>query len=357
MDHCLELLADVPPESVDCCVTSPPYWGLRDYGDPGRAWPEVSYRPLPGMPEIVVPASVAALGQEREPYHYVAHLVAVFREVRRVLKSAGTLWLNLALSSASSGKSGGGTQGERWRAAGAKHVGPRGGAWSPNPHGYKRKDIVATPWLVAFALQADGWYLRSECIWEKSNTPPESVADRPTRAHEQVFLLSKSRRYHYDQDAVREPHADPRDNKNGRGGKSALRGQAEIRPRGNMSADTRYYHPLGRNLRSIWRAAVSRHPSAHFAMMAPEIARTCVLAGCPLGGVVLDPFAGAGTTGLVAVSEGRRFLGLEQSAEYAAMARERIAAGERPRRSATSNPVVPVAQSPDPEQLLLPLAG
>jgi DNA modification methylase len=292
--HCLDLLAAMPSESVDCCVTSPPYWGLRDYGDPGQPWPEVAYRLLPGMPEIVVPARTVALGQEPEPYHYVAHLVAVFREVRRVLKPTGTLWLNIGDSYAAGGKSG------------------------------KAKDLVGIPWLVAQALRADGWYLRSECIWEKPNCTPESVTDRPTRAHEQVFLLAKAQRYHYDQDAVREPHTDPRVSKNGRGGKNAMRGQAEIRPRGNLLSDTRYYNPLGRNKRTIWRAAVSRDGVGHFAVMPTEIVRPCVLAGCPAGGLVLDPFAGAGTVGLVALAEGRRFLGLEQNPEYAAMAGARI---------------------------------
>jgi DNA modification methylase len=201
--------------------------------------------------------------------------------------------------------------GERFRAA---------------PAAYKRKDIVGAPWLVAFALQADRWHLRSECIWEKLNAPPESARDRPTRCHEQVFLFSKSPRYHFDQDAVREPHADPRPSKNGRGGKSALRGQSEIRPRGNYGASARWYHPGGRNLRSVWRSAVSRFSGAHTAVMAESIARPLVLAGCPPGGLVLDPFAGAGTTGLVAVTEGRRFLGLEQNREYADLALERIEA-------------------------------
>jgi DNA modification methylase len=202
------------------------------------------------------------------------------------------------------------------------------------PDGWQRKDLVGSSWLVAHALQADGWRLRSEIIWHKFNPVPESVRDRPTRAHEHLFLLSRSRRYHYDQDAVREPYAaDPRANKNGRGGKNAMRGQASLRDRGNLSSDTRYYHPLGRNLRSVWSSAVSRSGAAHMAMMPEKIAEPCVLAGCPEGGLVLDPFAGAGTTGVVALRHGRRFLGLEQSATYAEMARARIAQDATERRT------------------------
>ena len=361
--HCLELLADVPSESVDCCVTSPPYWGLRNYGDPGRAWPEVSYRPLPGMPEVVVPASVAALGQEREPYHYVAHLVAVFREVRRVLKPAGTLWLNLGDTWISRGSS----MGEDRRAGKGSQARARR---YERPIGLKNKDLVGIPWVVALALQADGWYLRAENIWHKPNPlPAGAVQDRTTRAHEQVFHLSKSPRYLYDADAVREACTSrPQRRLNG-GHKRRETGDQPAQtfstcgPRDEPGHDA---HPLGRNLRSVWTVPVARFPDAHFAVMPADLVRPCVLAGCPSGGLVLDPFAGAGTTGLVAVSEGRRFLGLEQSAEYATMARERIAVGEKPRRASSiatssprtsSSPVTPVREpASKPEQLTLSLA-
>lgn len=364
--HCLELLAEVPDESVDCCVTSPPYWGLRDYGDPGRAWPEVSYRPLPGMPEIVVPAGVAALGQEREPYHYVAHLVAVFREVRRVLKSTGTLWLNLGDSFVGPG---GGRQGKNGQRADRSFT-PR--LKDKDAEGLKSKDLACIPWLVALALRTDGWYLRSDIVWSKPNPMPESVRDRPTRAHEYVFSLAKSERYFYDHVAVREDEAetsrsryryaasDGRINSSG-AYREAFDGTASHGLEGRARTGNPVVPTDGkRNKRSVWTQTTQPYKGAHFAVMPRDLVRPCILAGCPPGGLVLDPFAGAGTTGLVAVTEGRCFLGLEQSAEYAALARERIAAGEKPRRIATSSPRTsprPATSASAPEQLVLPLTG
>jgi len=295
----LEQLRLIPSGSVHCCITSPPYWGLRDYGVAGQ------------------------IGLESSVQEFLQRLVAVFTEVRRVLRDDGTCWLNLgdAYASTSTGRrcQGPAITGRRAAAADARR---RPGVTD----GFKHKDLMGIPWRVAFALQDVGWFLRADIIWHKPNAMPESVHDRPSRAHEYVFLLSRSARYYYDQDAVRVPHADPRQNKNGRGGKNAMRGQAEIRPRGNGSSPIRFYHPGGRNLRSVWSVAPRPFKGAHFATFPETLVEPCILAGCPRGGVILDPFTGSGTTGVVALRHGRSFLGIELNPEYAAMARERLSA-------------------------------
>jgi site-specific DNA-methyltransferase (adenine-specific) len=259
-------LRTLPAESVDCCVTSPPYFGLRDYGVAGQ------------------------IGLEKTPDAFVASLVEVFREVRRVLKPEGTCWLNLGDS-------------------------------------YAAKSLVGIPWRVAFALQADGWYLRSDIIWQKPNAMPSSVTDRPTTAHEYVFLLSKSRKYFYDADAIREPLADGSDAKCLR--KSPRKWTAETfnvaRLSGNMAKGEIPCNPAGRNKRSVWTVATKPYKGAHFATFPPKLIEPCILAGSPRGGLVLDPFNGAGTTGVVALQHGRDYIGIELNPEYAQMARERIA--------------------------------
>jgi DNA modification methylase len=296
---CRSLLATLPAESVQACITSPPYYGLRDYGAEGQ------------------------IGLEFSPEEYVAELVAVFREVRRVLRPDGTLWLNLGDSYSGhppgnarpdhSGNERTGTRGTQGSAAAARGAGI--------PEGTKPKNLLGIPWRVALALQADGWYLRADIIWHKPNAMPESVTDRPTRAHEYLFLLSKAERYHYDADVIREPHAEPRDRGHG---KSAFRGQAELRPRGNGQAAARSYNPLGRNRRSVWEIATVPFPGAHFATMPPRLVEPCVLAGSREGDLVLDPFAGAGTVGLVATRLRRSFVGVELNPAYAQIAKERI---------------------------------
>lgn len=296
---CRELLRAMPAESVQCCVTSPPYFGLRDYGVEGQ------------------------IGLERTPDEYVAELVAVFRETRRVLRADGTLWLNLGDCYATGAgkvgeRPGGGRQGDRW-----KGMAPITPANRLPPPGLKTKDLIGIPWMVAFALRADGWFLRSEIIWDKPNAMPESVTDRPTKAHEHLFLFTRSESYRYDADAIREPHLDKREKK---AGASAFRGQAQIRPRGNFepASAERYYHPAGRNRRSVWTVATHPFKGAHFATFPPKLVEPCLLAGSRHGDVVLDPFCGAGTTGLVAHRLGRSFVGLELNPEYAQMARDRI---------------------------------
>lgn len=306
---CLEVLKTLDGNSIDCCVTSPPYWGLRDYGVEGQ------------------------LGLENTPEEYIEKLVSVFREVKRVLKREGTLWLNLGDSYSGSMK-GIGSDGTAY--AGKKQVTNRGSVGiyhekppSTNAIGLKPKNLIGIPWHVAFALQADGWYLRSDIIWHKPNPMPESVRDRPTKAHEYIFLMSKSSRYYYDQDAIREPHS--RDWDNGKNGGSLVnvpRRQDNPLIRGSGfnhgGQQPPRQNPLGRNKRSVWTVSTKPFREAHFATFPPDLIKPCILAGCPSGGLVLDPFFGAGTTGLVAMKAGRHFIGIELNEEYIEIAKKRL---------------------------------
>ena len=257
-----EQLRRLPNASVHCVVTSPPYFGLRDYGMDGQ------------------------IGLEPTQDTYVATMIAVFREVRRVLRDDGTLWLNLGDSYASGGRT--------YRAPDGKDSkgGRVTGTFRPtDPEGIKPKDLIGIPWRVAFALQADGWYLRQDIIWAKPNPMPESVTDRCTKAHEYLFLLSKSERYHFDGEAVKE---------------KAVGGENERR-----------------NKRSVWTVTTKPYKGAHFATFPPELIEPCILAGSKPGDVVLDPFGGAGTTSLVARRNGRRSVYIELNPEYVDMALNR----------------------------------
>jgi DNA modification methylase len=289
---CREVLASLPADSVDCVVTSPPYWGLRDYGSEGQ------------------------LGLERTPEEYVANMVAVFAEVRRVLKPSGTCWLNLGDSYATGGGSvgrapGGGDQGERFIRAGMIGTQPN----RMKLDGLKPKDLVGIPWRVAFALQADGWYLRSDIIWSKPNPMPESVTDRPTKSHEYLFLLSKRPRYYFDADAVREPHSDDRPLNPYRLDKPGVpnRGTNPGMTGKNLGV---FGNPAGRNIRSVWNIATRPYPGAHFAVFPPELPERCIKAGSPQAGVVLDPFGGSGTVGMVANRLSRRAILIDLNPEY-----------------------------------------
>ena len=277
-------------KSVQCVVTSPPYWGLRDYG-----------------------MGKEQLGLEPTPDLYVQHLVEIFREVRRVLKDDGTVWLNLGDSYAAGGRGEGGSP---------KQATNRGSLLGPHtaPPGFKPKDLVGIPWRVAFALQADGWYLRSDIIWSKPNPMPESVRDRPTQSHEYVFLLSKSKRYHYESKEIAEPlqtppHT-PGNKKMDSGGYSSG---------ANISVKDRVWGANGtRNRRSVWTIPTQPYRGAHFATFPEKLVEPCILAGCPKGGIVLDPFCGSGTTVKVARQHGRIGLGLDLKPEYLRLARERV---------------------------------
>ena len=334
--HALASLREMPDSSVQMVATSPPYWGLRDYGDSGQAWPAVSYSPMSGLPELTIPASVEPLGLERDPWAYIGHLVEIFREVRRVLRPDGVLFLNLGDCYAGSSQTGG--LAPSWGCT-LKDITKTHAPKRETPLALKPKDLVGIPWRAAYALQADGWYLRSDCIWAKPNPMPESVRDRPTKAHEYLFILSKSGRYFWDQEAVREPlskvsleqiaHADQGRRAVGRckfapDRKDGARGVSAGGPgaRGSRGAAM---NRAGRNVRTVWTIPTQPYPGAHFAVWPPALAERCIRAGSAVDDVVLDPFSGSGTTGLTAARLGRDFIGLEQSAEYVKLSRQRIA--------------------------------
>lgn len=290
---CLELLRQMPDQSVHCCVTSPPYFGLRDYGVDGQ------------------------IGLEETPTEFIGRLVEVFREVRRVLRDDATCWVNMGDSY--SGRFSGNTGLNDGRSNRGKRLAPGHVA------GLKDKNLVGVPWRLAFALQDDGWYLRQDIIWHKPNPMPESIRDRCTKAHEYLFLLSKSRRYYFDQAAIAEPSVEPR----GPGNVSPI--DALPGERAGQNSNIRgSIHKIGpretRNRRSVWSVATAPFSGAHFATFPPELIRPCILAGAPRGGLVLDPFGGAGTTGLVAMQEGRRSILCELNPGYADIARSRLTA-------------------------------
>jgi DNA modification methylase len=358
---CRALLPELPDESLQCCVTSPPYWGLRDYGESGQ------------------------VGLEKTPEEYVAKMVEIFREVRRVLRKDGTLWLNLGDSYAHS-----------MRQSGADHAGEKQNTnngsirsgFTPLSIGLKEKDLCGIPWRVAFALQADGWWLRSDIIWSKPNPMPESVTDRPTKAHEYLFLLTKSANYYYDQAAIKEPCRDSSivrlgqdiENQlgsdrvpgktNGRmkavtfGGNNRcpdtrLQSGKEWKPKtcgqnsrifqdrdpnhsserkhrdpamggggsgfighsGNTKADGTTY--ILANKKTVWTVATQPFKEAHFATYPPDLIKPCIMAGTKPGDTVLDPFAGSGTTGMVALELGRNAILIELSPKYAELIEQR----------------------------------
>lgn len=291
---CRDVLPTLPSESVQCCVTSPPYFGLRDYGVEGQ------------------------IGLESSVEEYVSELVSVFGEVRRALRPDGVLWLNLGDSYAGSW----GAQGHRETPATisrnqirnhpkrASHTGAIRAA------GLKPKDLIGIPWRVAFALQADGWWLRSDVIWSKPNPMPESVADRPTKAHEYLFLLTKGERYFYDADAIAEPSVSEHPSGNGFARPQQL-------SRGGRGSDEQWTPTATRNARSVWTIPTKPYSEAHFATFPPELARRCILAGSRPGDTVLDPFNGAGTTGLVAHEHQRKYIGIEINPEYVKISKRR----------------------------------
>lgn len=272
---CKETLSHLPDQSVHTCVTSPPYFGLRDYG----------------MDEQI--------GLEETPEAFVAELVSVFREVRRVLRNDSTLWLNL---------------GDRYG---------------------KGKQLLGIPWRVAFALQADGWILRSDIIWQKPNAMPSSVTTRPTTDHEYIFLFSKSKEYYYDADSIREPHVTFSDESKMKGGRGHFGRRGGTPEAGKNGGNTNLhnarwdqaFHPKGRNKRTVWKVSLSKYRGAHFAVFPPDLIEPCILAGCPVGGIVLDPFGGSGTTGMVANQHGRDAWLCELNPEYAQLALERVGPG------------------------------
>jgi DNA modification methylase len=306
---CRETLRALPDSLFQCCVTSPPYWGLRDYGVDGQ------------------------LGLEKTPEEYVANMVAVFREVRRVLRDDGTLWLNLGDSYAATTKGSSG-KGEKQRSNAGTLLADRA---CKVPNGMKPKDLCGIPWSVAFALRADGWYLRSDIIWHKSNPMPEPVTDRPTKAHEYVFLLSKSERYFYDQASISEKATHAGRTVDYTGDQKANDADPSLQrtlPRGRKITVSET-----RNARTVWTVASQGYDGAHFATMPAMLAQRCILAGSNLGSAVLDPFMGSGTVGMVAEGLGRRWIGCELNPEYETLTWERTAQAGLPwRLDEESNP-------------------
>jgi DNA modification methylase len=299
--HCgdvLEVLKTIPSETVHCCITSPPYYRLRDYGVDGQ------------------------IGLENTPEEYVERLVSVFREVRRVLRVDGTLWVNIGDSYAGSGK---GRNGDGTHSVGGKQGTNKGTIMghlrkTQGGPGVKPKDLIGIPWMLAFALRADGWYLRRDIIWHKPNPMPEGgLKDRPTKAHEYIFLLSKSPRYYYDRTAILEDAkwdrwGDQTVVKQQQGTASWIKGRAKSE-----------LQAIGKkNRRDVWTMPTRPFNGAHFAVFPPELPETCLLAGSPEGGVVLDPFSGAATTGIAAVKNGRSYVGIELNPEYVEISQSRF---------------------------------
>lgn len=295
----LAFLRGAPSNWLNCVVTSPPYYGLRDYSAPGQ------------------------IGLEDTPEQYVARLVVLFREVRRVLRDDGVLWLNLGDSyyNHSPTRRSSSEAFEDVYTGGKISEGTRRGLTSELP--LKMKDLIGIPWRVAFALQADGWYLRSDIIWHKPNPMPESVTDRPTKAHEYVFLLTKSERYWYDADAIRVKATSTQNYREptrgmGYGIAKGANGRSPDRDGGFNAAGGL------RNRRSVWTVPTEPKPFAHFAMFPQALIEPMILAGCPVGGVVYDPFMGSGTTALVAQRLGRHYVGTDLNREYVELARDRL---------------------------------
>lgn len=293
---CLESLKKLPDQSVHCCVTSPPYFGLRDYGVDGQ------------------------IGLEPTPDEFVSALVSVFREVRRVLRDDGTLWLNLGDSYAGGG--GGNYSVGTRNNSGQNITNVRNrGAWLESA-GVKAKDIIGIPWRVAFALQADGWYLRQDIIWHKPNPMPESVRDRCTKAHEYLFLLTKSPRYYFDSKAMREPAKRAGDIPGG--SNHYVQHSAGGHNKDGLAVCGGKPVAEFRNRRSVWTVATKPFKGAHFATFPADLIEPCILAGCPVGGTVLDPFGGSGTTAGVALAHGRNAVLCELNPEYAELVPARV---------------------------------
>lgn len=282
--NCLDILPTMEAGSVKCCVTSPPYFGLRDYGNDEQ------------------------IGLEETPEAFVESLVNVFREVRRVLADDGTLWLNLGDSYSSGGRTT--TTAQTIRGDCGEDAKKATVCRPPVIEGIKPKDLIGIPWRVALALQADGWYLRQDIIWSKPNPMPESVTDRCTKAHEYIFLLSKSPKYFYDAEAIKEKSLHPGVVSVQTGKGSKMRSMNGIVPQHNIIAGET------RNKRSVWEVTTKPYSGAHFATFPPDLIKPCIMAGCPTGGTVLDPFGGSGTTGMVALELGRSAELIELNPDY-----------------------------------------
>lgn len=300
---CIEILKTLEEKSIHSCVTSPPYFGLRDYGTKGQ------------------------IGLETTPEEYISKILAVFSQVKRVLRDDGTLWLNLGDSYWNNFGGGSSTM----TTGNAQAVKTRGRSNKPKHSYLKIKDLIGIPWLVALALQKDGWYLRQDIIWQKLNPMPESVTDRCTKSHEYIFLLSKSPKYYFDHEAIREKgvmskgdsagvkQKDTRTTHGLGGGNSGLNAAKQ-----KLAAELAEKGYNTRNKRSVWTVNTKPFKEAHFATFPIDLIEPCILAGCPENGTVLDPFFGAGTTGIVCIKNKRNYLGIELNQDYINIAKKRI---------------------------------
>ena len=309
---CLEGLKTITDESVNCCVTSPPYFGLRDYGHEGQ------------------------IGLEETPELFVSKMVEVFTEVKRILRKDGTLWLNLGDSYAS-GKTGRDDVCEEGRERLSKYGHPGKSNKDINKlhpvkqrkiaAGLKHKDLIGIPWMVAFALRSSGWYLRQDIIWHKPNPMPESVTDRCTKAHEYIFLLSKSQKYYYDSDSIKTQMLESSVKRNQTGWNGNEDRGFVNGPQNHLSkylGSDRAKEQTDANKRSVWTVTTKPFSDAHFATFPEDLIVDCIKAGCPENGIVLDPFMGAGTTALVASKLNRNFIGFELNADYIKIAKKRL---------------------------------
>lgn len=340
--NAVDKLKQLEARSVDCCVTSPPYYGLRDYGtgewvggdsncdhkgnrfatkaninkNCGSGVDRKNAEDTEPMKSVCTKCGAVRvdeqIGLEETPEEYVAKLVDVFREVRRVLRDDGTLWVNIA-DSYSGGGRGCDTPKQK------SNAGTVGMPKSVVPNGCKPKDLIGIPWMLAFALRADGWYLRQEIIWAKLNPMPESVTDRCTKSHESIFLLSKSARYYFDAKAIAEPTVTRDDSNRDRDLSKLSSCPGRTRMAGLKTND---YET--RNKRDVWTMSSQPFSGAHFATFPMQLPETCVLAGSRIGGTVLDPFNGSGTTGIAAMNNGRNFVGIDLNAEYLEITRRRF---------------------------------
>lgn len=362
---CRLVMQDLESESYQCCVTSPPYLWVRDYGIPPSDWPEVTYTPMTGLTSITVPAWIGCLGLEPTVEMFVAHIVLVFREVWRVLRNDGTCWINFGDTYCGNSKPGGGDP-----TIGKSNLGGKEYPKKKVPNGLKAKDLIGIPWRVAFALQAEGWYLRMDIIWSKPNAMPESVTDRPTKEHEYIFLLSKKQNYYYDIEAIKEPLAGssisrlsqdienqtgseranggaktngnmkavggskgafgPEQSRKRSGNKERKYGDTRDRPDSHLGASIPWEGST-RNKRSVWTVATAQMSEAHFAVFPEKLIEPCILAGCPIGGQIIDPFGGSGTTLKAAIENGRECTSIDISPEYIQI---------QERRTATIQPVM-----------------
>ena len=343
----LQGLKALPDGMADTCVTSPPYYGLRDYNtakweggdlDCNHTMPEREHDPkqtkgLIGNSHVSRYNKKTChkcgavriddqIGLEQTPEGYIEKLVTVFREVKRVLRDDGTLWVNIG-DSYCSPATGSKSQGSSTLDGGKKSQIEASKRPDKNPNkDIKAKDLIGIPWTLAFALRADGWYLRQDIIWHKPNPMPESVIDRCTKSHEYIFLLSKSRKYYFDSCAIREPATNPPTARN-----RGLNNPNTVLPNNSrrLSPGERAYNADGaRNKRDVWSVNTKPYSGAHFAAFPPNLIRPCILAGSRKGGTVLDPFFGSGTTGQVAIEEGRKFVGIEINPDFVRLAEQRI---------------------------------